>query len=317
MKDRPVGIGAQHDVAELLGSRQAPLSLDVHLDLLILVDRRRADASDRRLDVLRAQRVDDVARRQVEADQPLHVEPDAHRVVEAREQQRLADAADARKLVENVDGDVIGDEQRILFALLAGEADELQHRRRALPDGQALLLDFLRQLRQRGLHAVVDGDRVKVGVGAEREADGEIVAAVVAAGRLHVQHLVDADDLRFQGLGDARFHHLGGGAGKNRRDLHLRRHDVRVLRDRHAGHRQQAAERDHDRDDDRQARPIDEDRRDHRLGPAAGDVATAGPAETVWPGRTRCNPSTMTSCPSCNPLEIAAEVGVDWPSLTP
>ena len=37
------------------------------------------------------------------------------------------------------------------------------------------------RLRERGLHAVVDVDRVDVGVGAEREGDGQAVAAVVAA----------------------------------------------------------------------------------------------------------------------------------------
>ena len=42
--------------------------------------------------------------------------------------------------------------------------------------------------------------------------DGQRVAAVIAAGRLHVDHLVDADDLGFERLGDAGFDHLGGGA---------------------------------------------------------------------------------------------------------
>ncbi len=40
------------------------------------------------------------------------------------------------------------------------------------------------------------------GIGAEREADGQRIAAVIAAVGLHVDHLVDADDLRLERLRD-------------------------------------------------------------------------------------------------------------------
>ena len=43
-------------------------------------------AADRRLHVLLLDRRDDVGRREVQADQPVGVEPDAHRVVERAEQ---------------------------------------------------------------------------------------------------------------------------------------------------------------------------------------------------------------------------------------
>ncbi len=49
---RAVRIGAQHDVAELLGCRQAALGLHVELELLVVADRTRADAADRRLHAL-------------------------------------------------------------------------------------------------------------------------------------------------------------------------------------------------------------------------------------------------------------------------
>ena len=48
-QQRAVGIGAQHDIAELLGRRQAALRLHIHLELLILADRAGADPADRRL----------------------------------------------------------------------------------------------------------------------------------------------------------------------------------------------------------------------------------------------------------------------------
>jgi hypothetical protein len=72
---------------------------------------------------------------------------------------------------------------------------------------QTLLANILRQLGQRDLHAVVDVDRVDVGVGAKLERHLQRVAAVVAADALHVDHLVDADDLAFDRLRDRRFHH--------------------------------------------------------------------------------------------------------------
>ena len=144
-------------------------------------DRPRADAADRRLHVLRLDRVDDVGRGQLQTVEAVGVEPDPHRVVQPAEQGGLADARHARQLVEHVDGGVVGDEQRVLAVVLAVERDELQERRGFLLDRQALQLHLRRQLRQGGLHAVVDVDGVDVGIGAEREADGQRVAAVIAA----------------------------------------------------------------------------------------------------------------------------------------
>ena len=191
----------------------------------------------------------------------LGVEPDAHRIVLLAEQEGLADPGRARQHVDNVDDRVIRDEQRVLAAVLAVQHDELQDGRGFLLHRQALQLHLRRELRQGGLHPVVDVDRVDVGIAAELEADGQVVAAVIAARRLHVDHLVDADDLRLDRLRDAGFDDSGGGSGIGGGDLHLRRHDVRELRDRNASHRQRAGDRDDDRDDDRQTRAIDEDRR--------------------------------------------------------
>ena len=120
-------------------------------------------------------------------------------------------------------------------------------------------LDLLRQLRDRRLDAIVDIDRVDVGIGAELEAHRESVCAVISARALHVDHLVDADDLRLQRLRHGRLEHLGGRARVHRRDLDLGRHDIGELRDRNPRERQEAAQRDDDRDDDRKARPVDED----------------------------------------------------------
>jgi len=71
----PVGIGTHDDVAELLCRRQPALSLDVELKLLVVRYRSRTDAADWRLNVLGADRSDDVRRHQAKARQAFDVEP--------------------------------------------------------------------------------------------------------------------------------------------------------------------------------------------------------------------------------------------------
>ena len=122
------------------------------------------------------------------------------------------------------------------------EGDHAEQRRRLLLDGDALALDILRQLGQGDLHAVVDVDGVDVGIGAELEGAGQRVAAVIAAHALHVDHLVDADDLRLDRLGDGRIHHRGIGAGIGGRDGDLGRNDIGILRDRDRKERHQAGD---------------------------------------------------------------------------
>ena len=169
------------------------LGLDVELQLLVVGDRPRADAADRGLHVLRLDRLDDVAGGQAEAGQPVGLHPGAHRVVLRTPQRGVADAGRALDLVEQVDGDVVGDEQRVVGLLRRVDRDHAEQRRGLLLDGDALALHVLRQLGQRHLHAVVDVDGVDVGIGAELERHEQRVAAVVAADALHVDHLVDAD----------------------------------------------------------------------------------------------------------------------------
>ena len=110
---------------------------------------------------------------------------------------------------------------------------------------------------------VLDVDRVDVRIAADREADGQRVAAVIAAGRSHVDRFVDAVDLGLDRLGDARFDRGRARAGKGRGDRDLRGDDVWILRDRNAGERNEAREHHHDRDDEREARSRDENVGDH------------------------------------------------------
>jgi hypothetical protein len=122
-----------------------------------------------------------------------------------------------------------------------------------------LELDFLRQLRDDGLHTVVDIDRVDVGIGAKLETDHESVGAVIAVRALHVDHLVDTDDLRLQRLRHCCLEHLRGRAWIPGGDLDLGRHDVGELCDRNPEEGQEPAQRNDDRNNDREPRAVDED----------------------------------------------------------
>ena len=242
MQHRPVRVRPNDDRAELVSGGQAALGLDVHLKLLVIRDRAGANAADRSLHVLGLDGADDVGWREAEARQPLGIEPDAHRVVETAEQGGGPDTRRARQLVHDINRRVVRHEQRIVFALLAREENPLQDRGGFLLHLEPLRPDLARQLRERRLRPVVDIDRVDVGIGAKGETDGQGVGAVIAAAALHVEHLVDAHDLRLERLGDRRLQDLGGGARINRGYLDLRRDDVGQLRKGNARQRQRAGD---------------------------------------------------------------------------
>ena len=193
--ERAVRVGPDHDVGELLGLGQPALGLDVELELGVAA-RLGADAADGRLDVLALQRLGDVVRRQAECRHPVGADPDPHAVVERAEQIRVTDTRDPLDAVQHVDRGVVAEEQRVVALVRRVDRQHLQDGGRLLLDRDALPPDVLGQLRHRQLHPVVDVDGVDVRVGADGETDGERVAAVIAGGRLHVERLVDAHDLR-------------------------------------------------------------------------------------------------------------------------
>ena len=257
--DGAVGIGAQHNRREFLRPRQPPLGLDVDLDLLLVSDRWRADAAQRRLNVLARDRGDDVVGGEIKLGQAIGIEPDAQGVIERPEQGRLPDASDPRQRIDDVYGGVVAQIDLVVGLVRGIDVEDLQQGGGFLANGEARARDFLRQLRGGEAHPVLHVDRVDVGIGAERKGHGEVVAAVGAAGGLIIERAVDAVDLLLDGLRYGRFHHLRIGAGIVCLHRHLRRHDVGELRDRNSPHCNGARERDDDGDDNGKPRPIDED----------------------------------------------------------
>ena len=60
---------------------QPALGLDIELQLLVIGYRPCADAADGGLDVLRLDRIDDVAGGQIETGQPIRPDPGAHGII--------------------------------------------------------------------------------------------------------------------------------------------------------------------------------------------------------------------------------------------
>ena len=129
-----------------------------------------------------------------------------------------------------------------MCAFRRGKRDDAEQCRRLFLNRHALLLHVLRQLRKRNLNAVVHVDGVDVRIGAKLERRGERVAAVVAADALHIDHLVDADDLGLDRLGNRCIDDRGGRTRITRRDRDLRRHNIRVLRHRDQEQRESACD---------------------------------------------------------------------------
>src|SRR5262249_30960618 len=158
---------------------------------------------------------------------------------------------------------------------------------------------------------VLHVDGVDVRIGAEREGDGEEVAAVRAAGRLVVERVVDAVDLLLDRLRHRGLDHLGIGARIRGVEPDLRRHDVGELRDRYRSDGDDAGESDDDRDHEGKPRPVDEDAGEH-----SAQFPGTTFAATTCPGRTFCTPSTMTSSPSLRPSAATTSRPLSGPVVT-
>jgi hypothetical protein len=111
------------------------------------------------------------------------------------------------------------------------DGDDAEQGRRLFLDGYTLPLHLLRQARQCNLNAIVDVDRVDIGIGAQLERADQRVTAIVTANALHVDHFVDADDLRFDRLSNRCIDHAGICARISGGDLYLGRDDIGVLRE--------------------------------------------------------------------------------------
>ena len=122
---RPVRVSPQHDVAKLFRGRK--LAFDQHCgsDLLGRAARQITDAARRDLRVLIGNRLIDVCRGQVKADQLLRIDPDAHGPFGAIEL-GLAHAFDPLDFVHHVAGKVITERDLVQRAVMGRERHQHQ-----------------------------------------------------------------------------------------------------------------------------------------------------------------------------------------------
>src|SRR5262249_30606588 len=191
-----------NDVPELLVRGQPALGVQDELIGLPAGHRLLADVAGGHIDVLVPDGLDHLAGCQVQRRQLLRVEPDAHAVLPLAEERHQADAGQARQLVEDVDLGVVAQAERVPAAVGRDEVDREQDVGRFHLHVDAFLLHAGGQLRHGQLDADLGEHQGGVDVGADVEADGERVHAVVRTGRGHVDHTLDAVDLLLDRLAD-------------------------------------------------------------------------------------------------------------------
>jgi len=151
------------------------------------------------------------------------VNPEAHGVLAFAEDLGVADSGDPAERILDIDVDVIGDElfgEAVVGGIEAEHKDEIGAR---LGDGDAGVLNFLRQPALRCGDAVlyIDGTNVDVVAGPEEHVDG--AATVIGAGGSDVAHALNTVDLLFERKGYGRLNSGGIGADVIATDGDLRR----------------------------------------------------------------------------------------------
>jgi len=226
-----VRIGLEHDVGELRRGGKLALDQDSRRNFLGLGARQITNTASGNLGVLRADRVVDVGRGQVETDQLLRVDPDAHGPFGAV-QLRLAHAVQALEFVHYVAREVIAERYVIELAVTGGQGHQQQETRGDFFYLQALLGHRLGQAWLHGLEPVLHIDLGHFWVGAGLEGGGDGGRTQAALG-FEVQQVIGAVKLLLDQADHAFIQGLGRGAGVHRVDLDFRRRHVGVL-----GHRQ-------------------------------------------------------------------------------
>ncbi len=128
---------------------QPALGIDRQQEVAAVRHRLGAELAGGDLHVLLAHRAQHVAGGQAARGDLVRIEPQAHRVVAAAEQLRVADAGDARQLVLDVQAHVVAQVQRVVLAVRRDQVHHHQEHRRLLLRGHALPAHVLGQARQR------------------------------------------------------------------------------------------------------------------------------------------------------------------------
>ena len=255
--DRSVSAGLDDDVAELFLVRESTARDDRQLICHRVVHRRSADGAGGDLEVLLANRVDDVARRQSVRCDTVRIEPDAHCIVARAEHDHLTRAGNSRQLVADVQQRIIAEIDRVVAAVRRKQVHDHRDVRGALLGDDTESAHFLGQSRQRLGHAVLHLHLREVDVRADLEGDGEIERAVGRGGRCHVEHPLDAVDRVLERRAHRLCEHRRIRARIYRANRDGRRRDFGILADRQLRDSDQATGKNDQRQHDREDRAVD------------------------------------------------------------
>ena len=264
---RAVAAAGDHHFGELGHFGQPSLSPHAQVEHLIGGGRRVAERTGGDLDVLLAQRVDDVAGGEPARRQLAGIEPQPHRVAALAEDDDVADAGHALDGVADVAVEVVADELGVVAVVAREEAQSAHEPRGVLDDGDAVGADVGRHPSQRLVDAVLDVDRRQVGVTVDAEGDRDGAHPAVGARRLEIGHPLHAVDHLFERRGHGRFHRLGVGAGVDRRHRHRGRGQLGKAGDRNRRNGDRAGDHHDHGQHRRENRAADEDVSTHDGGP--------------------------------------------------
>ncbi|MEY9717746.1 hypothetical protein ABIA22_000236 [Sinorhizobium fredii] len=307
--DEPAILGGLDDhIAKLPGVTEAAVGGDGVLKGAVARHRRTADRAAGDLDVLLAQRLDDIAGRHAVGGEFLRVEPDTKRILALAEQDDVADAVETDEQVANAGARVIGDIELVVAVVRRQQVNDHHQVGRALGRGDPDAPDILRQARLGNRDAVLHEHLRLVEVRAELEGDRQRHRTVGGRVRGHVEHVLDAVDFLFERgrnrIGDGlRIRSRIGGP-----DDDGGRCDFRILRHRQLEIGDAADDQEDDRQNRSKDRPIDEEMRKPHWALSADWAASCGRTTssgfTLTPGRARMIPLTMIVSSPVRPLRM-------------
>ena len=176
----------------------------------------------------------------------LRVDPDAHRIVASPENLDLADALDTGKAILDVEGRIVAQIGDVVAVILRDQVDDHDEVRRTLHRGEAQCPYLGRQTRFGLRHPVLDKLLGLVRIRAELECHGHGEDTIRRRLAGHVEHVLDAVDLLFEGCCDRLGNDGRVGAGISGPHDDGWRHDLRVFRNRQGAQADQT--RHHDQD---------------------------------------------------------------------
>src|SRR6516225_394435 len=257
--DAPPAIRFEDDVGELLGRGQPAERFDIDLVGFVTRGWRLIEDTGRDLQILCAQRREHLIGTEVVCRDSVGIEPDAHGVLAGALELDIADTVQAREHVLHVQGCVVRQVQRVARFVRRVEVNGHKYAGYRLADLHSQVLDVLRQARQCILHAVLGQHLRDVEVSADLERDGNREVAVPGRLTAHVEHVFDAVDLLFERRRDGAGDGLGRCTGIERRHLHGRRDDFRILCDREDRERTEPKQGHEDAEHSREAGVVNEE----------------------------------------------------------